>query len=440
MPPARVDAAPRRTVAPAATRSLWLAAVWTGVGAALVCAIVSIAVVAVCWLPASAGSGSANSTIRAGILTFLTALHGGVTVDGVPVAFVPLGMTLVVGLVAWRAGAGLAASATELGAHRTTTLVQIAGVQAAAFAVACVVAAAQASLGTSDAPIAGVAVAAFLLFAVTGGIAFVRGSALADAIAGEAPGRVGPAIRSAALAISVYLAAGALLVAAAVLVHHGRVEALSQQVGGGWSGVPVLLLGVLAAPNAVIAASSYLAGPGFALGSGSAVSLSSTVHGTLPAFPVLGAVPSGPATTPVWLLAGAAPVTAGICIAVLALRRTDAWAVRFGDVALGAVGAGVGGLVLGWQGGGAIGSGRLSSFGASPWRFGAALGGGVLTAAVAALAVAAAVGWLRGHRALDEGAETPTAAPAALAAVASVAADVAAEDDDRTDDTGQLAG
>jgi hypothetical protein len=114
----------------------------------------------------------------------------------------------------------------------------------------------------------------------------------------------------------------------------------------------------------------------------------------------------------------------------------------------------VAGVVLGWQGGGAIGSGRLSSFGVSPWRFGASLGGAVGAAAIAAVAVAAAAGWLHSHRAHDRGAQTSTAAPASVAAVAFVPSGVtatedvrtdetgpvAADDDDRTDDTGQLAG
>jgi hypothetical protein len=446
VPPVRVDAPPRSTVAPAGNgRSLWLSAVWTGTGTALVCAVAAIAAVAVCWLPASGGAGNADSTIRAGILTFLAALHGGITVDGVPSAFVPLGLTLVVGLVAWRAGAGLAGTADELGEQRTDRLVRVAGVQAAAFALACAVAAATVSLGTSSVPAGRVAVAGFVLFVLTGGIAFVRGTVLAEAVAERAPRWVGPALRCAAAAIAVYLAAGALLVAGALVVHHDRVQALSSQVGGGWSGAPVLLLGILAAPNAVIAASSYLAGPGFALGTGSAVSLDSTVHGTLPAFPVLGAVPSGPATTPVWLLAAAVPLTAGICVAVLAHRGAGRVA-RCRDAALGSIGAGVIGGILGWQGGGAIGTGRLSTFGASPGQFGALLAGAVAVTAATGLATAAALGWWRAGRAGEDADQVFV--PAALVALASSVADDADADTDAepgdtadgTDGPGQLAG
>ena len=99
-------------------------------------------------------------------------------------------------------------------------------------------------------------------------------------------------------------APGALLVAGSLVMHHGEVETISRQVGGGWGGVPILVLGVLAAPNAIIYSIAYLAGPGFALGTGTSVSLTSTAHGTLPAFPLLGAVPSGHGANPAGLGAG----------------------------------------------------------------------------------------------------------------------------------------
>ena len=98
MPGDRHGTGPRRRLVPAAaSRSLWLSAVWTGAGTALVCAVVAIAGVAICWLPAAGRRRQRDSAIRAGVLTFLAALHGGITVDGVDAAFVPLGMTVVVG-------------------------------------------------------------------------------------------------------------------------------------------------------------------------------------------------------------------------------------------------------------------------------------------------------------------------------------------------------
>jgi hypothetical protein len=431
----RVDeAVSRRSVVPqAAKRSLWLAAAWTGAGAAIVGAVVAIAVVAVCWLPAANGSGNAGSAIRAGVLTFLAALHGGITVDGLPASFVPLGMTMLVAAIAWRAGAGLGDAAAELGAGERAPLLSAAAVQATVFAAVCGTAARFATLGTSRVSVLAAVLAGFVLFSVTGGVAFVRSCTLSDDVRAWVPDWGAPALRAAAAGVLSYLAAGALLVAGSLVLHHQRVETLSHQVGGGWSGVPVLLLGILAAPNAAIAGASYLAGPGFALGTGSGVSLGSTAHGTLPAFPVLGAVPSGPATTAVWLLVGAAPLAGGVCTA-RAVAAAPTLPRRLRTAGVGACGAALLGLMLAWLGGGAIGSGRLSAFGVSPWQFGLALAAPLAVVAALALTALAAVARWRARCAED--ADDAVHAPLTLAAV--LTADDDADDPADGDDLDQV--
>ncbi|HEY7008854.1 MAG TPA: DUF6350 family protein [Jatrophihabitantaceae bacterium] len=375
----------RRSVVPdAAGRSTWLAAVWTGLGAAVVCAVAAIVVVAICWLPVSGTDGRVGSTIRAGLLTFLASVHGGLTVDGVSVAWLPLGMLIIVGTVAWRAGSGLGDVAESLGEQDPVRLGLAGAAQAASFAVGALIAVPFATLGTSRAPFFGVAGGALLLFAVTGGTAFVRTSALRGCFARRIPPELGRLVRCALAAVLVYLAAGALLVATSLVLHHATVEALSRRVGGGWGGVPVLVLGILAAPNAVIAGSAYLTGPGFAVGTGTTVSMFGAAHGTLPAFPVLAAVPSGHgANSVVWTFAALTAVGAGAAVARLALRAPGWWR-RLGRVGGGALGAGLIMLVLGWQAGGAAGDRRLSAVGPSPWQFGLAV-----TAVVAAAGVLA---------------------------------------------------
>jgi hypothetical protein len=408
MPADRDDPNVRRSlVPPAAGRSLWLASAWTGIGAALVGAVVAIAVVAVCWLPASGVSGNGGSAVRGGLLTFLAALHAGITLDGVPSAFLPLGLTMLAGLIAWRAGAGLADAANELGEEDPGRLARAGAVQAGGFGLACALLAGFATLGTTRVSVVGAALAGVILFAITGGVAFVRFTALADALAERAPSWLAPGVRIAVAVTAVYLAAGAVLVAGAVIVHHDRVEALSHEVGGGWSGVPILLLGVLAAPNAVIAGGSYLAGPGFAVGSGSGVGVDSTVHGTLPAFPVLGALPSGPGATPAgWVLVVLTPILAGCCVAALA-RRAETWALCWRDAIVGLAGAGLLGGLLAWQGGGGIGTGRLSAVGASPWQLGLAVPIGAGAVAAVVLAALAGIVALRSRQDDDEATQSP---------------------------------
>ncbi len=357
----------------AAGRSSWLAAIWTGLGAAIVSALVAIVAVAICWLPVSGTAGRTTSAIRAGLLTFLASVHGGITVDGVSVAWLPLGMLLLVGAIAWRAGSGLADVTQSLDERDPVRLALVGAAQAGTFTVVCLLAVPFATLGTSRAPFFGVALGAFALFALTGGVAFIRSSALREWFGERLPSWVGACLRGGAAAVTVYLAAGALLVAGSLVVHHGTVEVLSRQVGGGWGAVPVLLLGVLAAPNAAIAGSAYLAGPGFALGTGTRVSLVATAHGTVPAFPLLGAMPTGAGGNPVdWGVAAATAVLAGTTVARLALRA-DGWWVRLGHVFGAALAGGLLMLVLGWQAGGALGDRRLSAVGPSPWLLGGAV-------------------------------------------------------------------
>lgn len=386
----------RRSVVPeAAGRSIWLAAIWTGLGAAIVCATIAIAIVAVCWLPVSDTDARTTSAIRAGLLTFLAALHGGITIDGVSLALLPLGLTMIVGLTAWRAGSGLADAVQALGERDPLRLALVGGAQALSFTVGCLVAVPFATLGTSRAPFFGVAAGALVLFALTGGTAFVRSCALRDWFADLAPAWLGRCLRCGAAAVAVYLALGALVVAGSLVVHHDTVELLSQQVGGGWGGVPVLLLGVLAAPNAAIAGASYLAGPGFSVGTGTTASLFATAHGTLPAFPLLAAVPTGHGANPViWTVAVAAPLLAGLVMARL-VARVSGWWARLGGVMGGALATGVLMLVLGWQAGGALGDARLHTVGPSPWLLGAAVGGAVAAATLLAggVGIGAAAVW-----------------------------------------------
>ncbi len=393
------DEAARRSVVPeAAGRSLWLAAGWTGVGAAVVCATVAIVAVAVCWLPVSGTSAHPKSAIHAGLLTFLAALHGGITVDGTAAAFLPLGLMIIVGLTAWRAGSGLADAANSLGEDDPGRLVRAGAVQATSFTLVALIAVPFAQLGTSHAPVLGVAVAAFVLFAASGGVAFARSSALGPVLAARVPSVVPSVLRAAAGGVVVYLGAGAVLVAGSLAVHASRVEALSGQLGAGWASVPVLLLDVLAVPNAVIAGSAYLAGPGFAVGSATTASAVTTSHGVLPAFPLLAAMPTGHgAGGVVWSVIVATPIAAGLVVARLA-GRAETWAGRLGDATAAALTAAAIMFLLAWQGGGAIGSGGLRTVGASPWRTGLFVGLELAVVAVAAIGVEFVATWVRDVR------------------------------------------
>jgi hypothetical protein len=391
-PPEPSDAGRRNVVPAMAGRTLWFAAIWTGVGAAALCATLAIVSVAICWLPSAGASGHSIAAIRAGLLTFLAALHGGVVVDGGSAQFLPLGLTIIVGVVCWRAGSGLADAATDLAEHDTRRLAVAAVLQAASFTALALIAVPFAHLGTSRAPWLGVAAGGMMLFVLSGGVSFVRSGPLRERVLAKVPDSVRLGVRAAAVALAAYVAVAALLVAMALVLHAGRVEEISRQLGGGWSGIPVLVLGVLAAPNAVIAALAYLLGPGFAIGTGATVSVGSAAHGVVPAFPLLGALPHGKANALVWVAVAAAPVLAGL-LAARVLWRVPDWQARWRGVAAAAGVFGAALFMLAWQGGGGIGSGRLHVVGASGLRTGAF---GAVTLAVAA-SLGLAAGVLRSH-------------------------------------------
>ena len=433
MAAAEADDHARRSVVPKqiqAARSLWPAAVWTGLGAAIVCATLAIVVVAACWLPVSGTTGRTNSAIRAGLLTFLAALHGGVTVDGVSAAWLPLGMTVIVGLTAWRAGSGLADAAHQAD-ERDSTRLLVAGIaQVLSFTVGCLVAVPFASLGTSRAPMFGVGVAAVVLFSLTGGAAFVRSSALRESVLDSVPAPVRLVLRAGAAAAAVYLVAGAGVAAASLVLHQTAAERLSSSVGGGIGGIPVLLLGVLAAPNAAIATASFLAGPGFALGTGTHVWLFGSAHGVLPAFPILAAVPTGRPNPATFAVAALVPLVAGGVVARMAGRSPGLWR-RVGTALAAALAAGATMFLLGWQGGGAVGEGRLRAVGASPWQLGAAVAAGV--AVIALLGVAVATAWQAMLGAEDDEEESLVAALRFPRLTASRGGRSDADDDRRND-------
>jgi hypothetical protein len=378
--PAEQRAAPepssdaRRAVVPqAAARSLWSAAAWTGAGTALIGAVGAIALVAVCWLPASGASGHTSATLKAGVLSFLAALHGGITVDGSPARFVPLGMTILVAVLLYRGGAGLGDAAEALGERDPTRLLLAAAVQTAAFSSTCLLLAVLARLGTSSAPLVGVGLASLVLSGAVGTWGLARACELGGAVRALVPPLAEDIARSAAAALLVYFTAGALLTAASLVVHHGQVATISGEVGGGWSGVPILALGVLSVPNAVISGVGYLAGPGFAVGAGTTVSLGGAAHGVVPAFPLLGALPKHPAGPLLWTFAVAVPLAAAwLAVRLLPDRRT--WRELARDFGLVALATGLALGALAWQAGGRIGSGRLATIGASPWRVTAAIG------------------------------------------------------------------
>ncbi len=180
------------------------------------------------------------------------------------------------------------------------------------------------------------------------------------------------ALRGGAAAAAAVVTLAAVLTAAAILVSYARIitlyESLHTEVLGG---VTITLAQLALLPNLVIYTASWLVGPGFALGTGSAVSPLATQLGPVPAIPVLGALP--PEALPFGFVGLVVPVVAGFLVgAVLGPGARGTFGRR--ELALVAVGVGVvGGVILGllaWASTGAAGPGRLQDVGPNPFAVG----------------------------------------------------------------------
>jgi hypothetical protein len=126
--------------------------------------------------------------------------------------------------------------------------------------------------------------------------------------------------RGTAVVVAGLIGLGAAVVAVAVFARAGHVVALFQAGNVDGIGATVLTLAQLAyLPTLAVWGMSFAAGPGFAVGAGTAVSPAATQVGVIPGVPVLGAVPES--TTPWLLLLALVPVALGAFAGWIARSR-----------------------------------------------------------------------------------------------------------------------
>lgn len=209
---------------------------------------------------------------------------------------------------------------------------------------------------------------------------------------------IGAALRAGAAAVALTITVSAVAVTAMIVIHYAEIVRLYENLQTEVVGGIAVTAGQLALlPNLVIWAATWFVGPGFAIGTGSAVSPLGTALGPLPTIPVLGALPTGDTTLG---LAGLlVPIVAGF-FAGVAVRRglgrslgvAEQQSVSVTVQAGVAVGGGiVGGLImafLAWISAGSAGPGRLVDVGADPVAVG--------LAAALEFAVAIAIGLASG--------------------------------------------
>ncbi|MBT2501862.1 DUF6350 family protein [Curtobacterium sp. ISL-83] len=176
-------------------------------------------------------------------------------------------------------------------------------------------------------------------------------------------------LRAGTAASAMVVAVAGVLVTLLLFSSFAEVITLYERSHAGVVGGIALTVGQLAfLPDFVGWATSWIIGPGFAIGTGSSVSPVATVLGPIPALPVFGALPSaGHAFGLVWVLV---PVLAGFAAGgllrprlVRALGTADSALHRaLGGVATGLVGGVLMGFVA-WVSSGSFGPGRLADVG-----------------------------------------------------------------------------
>jgi hypothetical protein len=360
-----------------------LASLWTlvvGLTAVLV-------VVLVVWASDSRSGSSAVQTVRMALDAWLVANHVPLTVPGGRIALAPLGLMLGPLLLLARGGRVLA---REHGAAALADVVRVATAVAAPYSVLT-------ALVTAGATISEVRPSPVLSlvwgFAVGFGGAALgawRAAGLGARPLRRLPDEALAVLSGAAGAAGALLVAGGLLVAVALVGHaDASAQALDALRAGGVGAGALLLLQVGLVPNAAIWGVAYIAGPGFAVGSGAGVGPYSVTALRLPGLPMLAAVPGSPAPGVLVAVVVLVLVATGVVAGWLTVRRLPGASVR----ALAAWGFAAGvaaGLVIGILAalsGGQVGPAALSAVGPSPWKVGLVLAGELapVSAAFAAL-------------------------------------------------------
>ena len=229
-------------------------------------------------------------------------------------------------------------------------------------------------------------------FFVLGGVAAfsgaLRGTGALGRIATWMPGPVRDGVRTGLIATFFVLAAGAAVTGLSVAVGGGQAADMISAYRTGVAGqAGITLVSLAYGANAVIWAAAYLLGPGFALGTGSAVRLTEVTVGPLPTLPLLAGLPDGPMGAAGTLLL-ALPVIAGLAagwLLTMRLVRSDRtqpdekraeakplppWSQVLGGGLLAGPAAGIVLGVLCRLSGGPLGNGRLAVIGPDPWQVG----------------------------------------------------------------------
>ncbi|MEE2524555.1 DUF6350 family protein [Pseudarthrobacter sp. J75] len=380
---------------------LWLQGALESAQAAIISAILVAAPIAIVWLtggfsqPLDAAArlaGQAWLLIHA-VPMELTATGEAAVADGQAgtLSLIPLGLTLIPFLLAWRAGRRLArASYTDQLWQALLGSWAVYSAFGAATGFVC---------RTSDVVInlwfaMLMPLIPFALGMVVGarreagswsrliGVDAVDWIATTSQHSRWAGSYLASAAKAGFVAVMAALALASALLAVDLFVHWNLIISVYEALDAGAAGGAVLTIAQLGfLPNLAIYALAWVSGSGFALGAGSQLGALETASGPLPSIPVLAALPAG--GMDYGFVALVVPVLAGVLAGWWFLREGenhfDEWlAIKVharwftasaSTLILGAiigVVAGALAAVLAWIAGGSVGIGRLTQIGPDP--------------------------------------------------------------------------
>ena len=365
-----------------------LAALW-----AVAVGLASLLVIAlIAWAADSRTGASAGEAVRAALQIWLVAQRVPLHVGVGSIALSPLLLTLALAFLVARSAAVLARGQEiddALGVGRVALAVGL------PYGVLTTFVAAAAHSSTVRPSPAAALVCGTVMGIAAAAWGAARGAGLVRASFDVLPEPLQVPVAAGAAAFAVLLLGATFLLVTDLVVHLGEAMRAADVLGGGAvAAIALIALTIALIPNASLCALGYLSGPGFAVGAGATVTLTGARPGPLPTFPLIAAVPHGPAPVIVELSGIVLLVGAGAAAAWLVARSGRALMPSMGfALAAGAVTGVITAIAVALADGPA-GPGRMGVLGASPWQTGLAVAGEV---AVVACGAAGALTWRRGR-------------------------------------------
>ncbi|WP_222194182.1 cell division protein PerM [Modestobacter italicus] len=363
---------------------------WLAGGAAVAVSLLGLlglglALVVVQTLDPDGGMPVGSSARLAGQL-WLLAQGGELQLASGPLRLAPLLLTL---LIAWGLSRAAGSVVTLRELRTVAEVASVLGVVVGVHVAGTLALALLVDTPGADVGLPRTLLASLVLALVAAGWGALRDSGLSAEVADRFPGP-GSALARAVVAGTLTLAACCTAVVAVALVDDvAGVSRLITGLGGASAGAAGQVgLSLLVLPNATAAVMGLAAGPGFLVGAGTLVSVGGVTLGSVPALPLMAALPDTQAVPLLAFVSQVLPALAGLVTgAVLGRRLGDAdggtvTAALWGVVA--GVGVGVSSGLFVLVASGRLGDGALAEVGAP------ALATGLAIAAQAGLAAALA--------------------------------------------------